>query len=67
MKLTLKEANLLMKNNKGNLDLCYTGIRELPEDLKVGGILDLSSTEIKEIPKSVDVGNIIGFLQYGCK
>lgn len=39
MKLTLDEANLLMKNNNGILDLSSTEIKEIPKSVDVGNII----------------------------
>ena len=41
---------------RGNLDLAYSEIAELPEDLSVEGDLDLSDTKITEISKDLNVG-----------
>ena len=44
--LTIEEAQRIMKNNGGWLDLRGTQITALPENLTVGGWLDLSGTQI---------------------
>ena len=41
---------------RGNLDLAYSEIAELPEDLSVEGDLNLSDTKITEISKDLNVG-----------
>lgn len=56
MKLTLEEANRIMAENNGHLDLYNTEITELPENLTVGCDLYLSFTEITELPKGLKVG-----------
>jgi hypothetical protein len=42
-------------NVKGDLDLSYTQIQELPEGLNVEGNLDLSCTQIRELPEGLSV------------
>lgn len=59
MKLTLQEAQELMNENNGNLDLRGKPITTLPEGLSVGGDLDLSNTKITALPKSLKVGGDI--------
>lgn len=61
MKLTLEEANRIMAENNGHLDLYNTEITELPKGLKVGGDLDLRNTPITKLPDNLKVdGNIFG-------
>ena len=45
-KLTIKQAQKMMSNNGGSLDLRGTQITALPENLTVGGSLDLRGTQI---------------------
>ena len=56
MKLTLEKAKALMDKNSGNLDLSYTDITALPDNLTVGGGLYLSHTQITELPDNLTVG-----------
>ena len=57
MKLTLEEAKAMMGQNKnGSLDLRWTKITALPDNLTVGGWLDLSGTGITELPDNLTVG-----------
>ena len=56
-KLTMAEAQRIMAENNGNLDLCgRKDITELPVNLTVGGSLDLSFTPIHELPVNLTVG-----------
>ena len=55
-KLTLEQAEELMKTNVGSLDLRGTQITSLPEGLTVGGWLDLSGTQITSLPEGLTVG-----------
>ena len=59
MKLTIDEANKLMNENNGNLDLSWTQITSLPEGLKVGGSLYLRGTQITSLPEGLTVGGSI--------
>ena len=59
MKLTIEQANKLMNENNGNLDLSWTQITSLPEGLTVGGWLDLSGTPITSLPKGLTVGGTL--------
>ena len=55
--LTLETAEYLMKINNGNLNLTsYRDLRELPDNLTVGGWLDLSGTQIASLPDNLTVG-----------
>ena len=56
MKLTLKEAEKMMKNSGGYLDLQGTQIQSLPDNLTVGGYLDLRGTQIQSLPDNLTVG-----------
>ena len=56
MKLTLEQAEKMMEENGGNLDLSSTQITELPSGLTVGGWLDLRHTQITELPSGLTVG-----------
>jgi hypothetical protein len=55
LKLSLKEADRLMSQNNGNLDLRYTEIRKLPKNLHVKGWLDISMSMVKELPDGLVV------------
>ena len=59
MKLTLEEAKKIMSENNGNLNLGYTLIKELPDNLTVVGYLDLSGTSIEKLPDNLTV---VGYL-----
>ena len=48
MEYTIEQLNKIMEKNNGNLDLSYTGVTQLPDDLTVGGYLDLTNTNITE-------------------
>ena len=54
--LTLEHAEYKMKFNDGNLDLSYTDIQTLPDNLTVGGWLYLSGTQIQTLPDNLTVG-----------
>ena len=56
MKLTLEEAKKIMSENNGNLNLGYTQIKELPDNLTVGGNFDLRGTPIEKLPDNLTVG-----------
>ena len=56
MKLTLKKAQKLMKENGDSLDLRGTQITALPDNLTVGGSLDLRGTQITALPDNLTVG-----------
>lgn len=55
-RLTLEQAEKIMAENNGNLDLRHTGITELPDDLTVGSSLDLSNTGITKLPDNLTIG-----------
>ena len=60
MKLTLEQAEQMMKKSNGNLDLYErTDITELPDNLIVGGYLDLSNTKITSLPDNLTVGGYL--------
>lgn len=59
MKLTLKEAEAIMEKNDGNLNLSYTEVDELPNNLKVKGSLYLSGTPITKLQDDLDVCGVI--------
>lgn len=48
MKLTIEEAQNMMKRNGGDLDLSDTPIQTLPDNLTVGGSLYLRGTQISK-------------------
>ena len=54
--LTTEEAERLMNENGGSLDLSGTQIASLPDNLTVGGWLDLSGTQIASLPDNLTVG-----------
>ena len=54
--LTLKQAEEIMRQNNGNLDLSNTSIKKLPDNLTVGGNLYLYNTSIKKLPDNLNVG-----------
>ena len=57
MKLTLQEAERMMAENNGSLDIRYdTRYTELPEGLTVDGNLDISYTGLRELPENLTVG-----------
>ena len=56
MKITLEQAEKMVQENGGYLDLRNTQITELPEGLTVGGSLYLSGTQITELPEGLTVG-----------
>ena len=57
MKLTLQEAERMMAENNGSLDIRYdTRYTELPEGLTVDGNLDISYTGLRELPEGLMVG-----------
>ena len=53
--LTLEHAEYLMKINDGNLNLSYTDVQTLPDNLTVGGGLDLRNTQIQTLPDNLTV------------
>ena len=55
MNYTLDELKKRM-DESGNLDLSYTKITALPDNLTVGGWLDLSGTQITALPDNLTVG-----------
>ena len=55
-KLSLEQAEDIMKNNGGWLDLRGTQITSLPDNLTVGGGLDLRGTQITSLPDNLTVG-----------
>ena len=54
--ITLEYAEYKMKINNGNLDLSYTDVESLPENLTVGGGLYLRGTQITSLPENLTVG-----------
>ena len=57
MKLTLEQAEQMMKRNNGNLNLWgREDITELPDNLTVDGSLDLGYTKIASLPDNLTVG-----------
>ena len=53
MKLTIEEAQNMMKRNSGYLNLRGTPIQTLPDNLTVGGSLNLSDTPIQTLPDNL--------------
>ena len=59
MKLTLEQAEQMMKKSNGNLDLWgRRDITELPDNLTVGGCLNLSNSAITSLPDNLTVGSL---------
>ena len=57
--LSLEQAQRMMAENGGNLDLHDTAITSLPEGLTVAGWLDLEGcTAITALPENLSVGSI---------
>lgn len=54
--LTMAMAKEIMEQNGGSLDLRFTDIDSLPDNLTVGGSLDLSHTKIESLPENLVVG-----------
>ena len=54
-KLTIEEAERMMKKKNGNLALFGSDIEELPDNLNVNGNLDLFCSKIKKLPKNLTV------------
>ena len=53
MKLTLEQAEQMMKENNDSLNLHNReDITELPDNLTVGGYLDLRNTKITSLPET---------------
>ncbi len=59
MKLTLEQANKMMRDSGGYLGLRDTPITSLPDGLSVGGSLCLSGTPITSLPDGLSVGGRI--------
>ena len=60
MELTMKEAQEIMANHGGDLDLFMRhDITALPENLTVGGYLDLRGTGITALPENLTVGGYL--------
>lgn len=57
--LTLEEANLLMAEHSGRLDLSNTDIKALPDGLEVEDCLDLSGSTVQSLPDALVVGNCL--------
>lgn len=61
--LTLEQANRIMAEHGGSLDLCNTDIKSLPDGLRVKGNLILTSAAIASLPVNLMVeGCLILFL-----
>ena len=58
-KLTIEEAEIMMKECGGSLDLRGTNITALPEGLSVGCSIYLSRTNITALPEGLSVGGSI--------
>lgn len=59
MKLTLEQAQRMMSENRGNLDLSNTDYTELPDDLTVDGDLNLRDSNIVNIPNNLMVSGFV--------
>ena len=59
MKLTIEEAQNMMKRNGGGLNLRGTPIQTLPDNLTVGGYLDLRGTPIQTLPDNLIAGGYL--------
>ena len=60
MKLTLEQAQKMMKRNGGSLYLIGTVITSLPDNLTVGGSIDLEGcTGITSLPDNLTVGGYL--------
>jgi Leucine-rich repeat (LRR) protein len=53
--LTADELNVDRNRDLRNLDLRYTSIKSLPDNLTVSGFLDLSNTAITTLPENLTV------------
>jgi hypothetical protein len=53
--LQKKVKQYMAGGGEGDLDLNYTPITSLPQDLKVKGYLDLNNTKITSLPKDLEV------------
>lgn len=57
--LTLEQAEKIMSENDRNLDLNYSIITELPNNLTIGDYLDFSETSITKLSDNLTVGGDI--------
>ena len=57
MTYTIEELEKMMRKNGGNLNLSYTQITSLPDNLKVRGSLYLRNTKITSLPDNLAVGD----------
>ena len=56
MTYTIEELEQMMREYEGNLDLRYSNVTSLPDNLKVSGYLDLEGTPITSLPDNLTVG-----------
>ena len=56
MTYTIEELEQMMREYEGNLDLRYSNVTSLPDNLKVPGYLDLEGTPITSLPDNLTVG-----------
>ncbi len=56
MTYTIEELEQMMREHEGNLDLRYSSVTSLPDNLKVPGYLDLEGTPITSLPDNLTVG-----------
>ena len=56
MTYTIEELEQMMREYEGNLDLRYSNVTSLPDNLKVPGYLDLKGTPITSLPDNLTVG-----------
>ena len=56
MTYTIEELEQMMREYEGNLDLRYSNVTSLPDNLKVPGYLDLEGTRITSLPDNLTVG-----------
>ena len=59
MKLTIEQAEKIMLENNGNLDLSFSEYDALPDGLQVGGWLNLRGTNITALPEGLVVAENI--------
>ena len=57
MTYAIEQLEKMMRKNGGNLNLSYTQITSLPDNLTVGGWLDLRGTKITSLPDNLTVGS----------
>ena len=55
MKLTMEQAQAMMAENGGSLNLKKARYRVLPDGLTVPGTLDLRTARLRELPENLTV------------